>query len=200
MKVFFKKYFVAGIVVLVPVVVTIWVLKVLIVWMDGLIFSLLPHQLRPQYLLGFDIPGAGLFVTIAIILLTGVLTRLYIGKKVINLGDRIFARLPFGRAIYQATKQVINSTIVQEGKTGRRVVFVEFPKVGSHAIGFVTGRWADPEQKGGEKSKLMVFVPTAPNPTSGFLLVVDESNVIDAGMSTEEASKLLISGGLLSKS
>lgn len=191
---------ISGILVLVPAVATVWVLKTLIVWMDGLIFSFLPHQLRPDHLIGYNIPGVGLVVTIAIILLTGVLTRLYIGKKIIKAGDALFARLPFGRTIYQATKQVLHSTISKDGeKSKRKVVLVEYPKAGSYAIGFLTGKWKKPITDGETEEETMVFVPTAPNPTSGFLLIVPESSIITTDMSPEEASKILISGGLLAK-
>ncbi len=195
MKAFIKRYIISGVLVLVPIVVTIWVLKTLIIWLDGLIFSFLPHQLRPEYLIGYNIPGLGLLVTFGIVLLAGFLTRNYLGKKLIQIGDKIFARLPFGRAIYNATKQVLHSTIAKDGQKSRRVVLAEYPQKGSYAIGFLTGEWVMFEK---EKHQ-MVFVPTAPNPTSGFLLIVPDEKVIQTDMSPEEASKLLISGGLLAK-
>lgn len=195
MKSFLKRYMISGILVLVPVVVTVWVLKTLILWLDGLIFSFFPHQLRPEYLIGYNIPGLGLLVTFGIVLLAGFLTRNYLGKKLIQLGDSVFARLPFGRAIYNATKQVLHSTIAKEGQKSKRVVLAEYPKAGCYAIGFLTGEWMMPDNK----KHLMVFVPTAPNPTSGFLLIMPEDQVIETNMSPEEASKLLISGGLLAK-
>lgn len=198
MKSFIKKYMIAGILVVVPVVATIWVLKTLIVWLDGLPYSFLPYGLQPETIIGFRIPGIGLFLTIALILLAGVLTRVYIGKKLIGMGDKIFERLPFGRAIYQATKQVLQSTLNQGAQKSRRVVLVEFPKTGSHALGFLTGKWRDPHDPLA-KDKTMVFVPTAPNPTSGFLLFVDDSSIVNTNLSPEEATKLIISGGLLTK-
>lgn len=203
MKGSIKKYLVSGILVLVPVVFTVWVLKTLIVWLDGLIFSFLPHQLRPESLIGYNIPGVGLIVTFIIVLLAGIFTRLYIGKKFVKVGDSIFARLPFGRAIYQATKQVLHSTLGEKGQKARRVVLIEYPKSGSYAIGFLTGEWdklAPPQDKEGAKDYITVFVPTTPNPTSGFLLIVPKDSAIPTSLSPEEASKLLISGGLLAKS
>ena len=199
MKKFLKKYLISGILVLVPVVVTILVLKTLIVWLDGLVFSFIPFEFRPKQLLGFDVPGFGLVLTFCFILLAGIFTRLYIGKKFVLLGDAIFARLPFGRAIYQATKQVLHTTLSDTGQKTRRVVLVEYPKAETYAIGFVTGRWSDVYPSTKEIDDLLVFVPTAPNPTSGFLLIVPENKVIKIDMSPEEASKLLISGGLLAK-
>jgi uncharacterized membrane protein len=200
MKKFLKKYLISGILVLVPVIVTVWVLKTLIVWLDGMIFSFIPFDFRPKQLIGFDIPGFGLVLTIIIILVTGIFTRLYIGKKFISLGDAIFARLPFGRAIYQATKQVLHSAIGEGDQKTRRVVLVEYPKAESYAIGFLTGTWGDKDSAPSKgKEDVIVFVPTAPNPTSGFLLIVPLDSVIQTDMSTEDASKLLISGGLLAK-
>lgn len=197
MKSFLKRYLISGIVVLVPVVATIWVLKTLIVWIDGLIFSLIPGQLVPQYL--ENIPGLGLVFTIIVILLTGVFTRNYIGKKFVQAGDAFFARLPFGRAIYQAIKQVLHSTLSEDAQKARRVVLVEYPKSGSYAIGFLTGKWKKTKLEGEAANDIMVFIPTAPNPTSGFLLIVPEESVIQTDMSPEEASKILITGGLLAK-
>ena len=199
MKKFLKKSLVSGILVLVPVVVTVWVLKTLIVWLDGLVFSFIPFEFHPKQLLGFDIPGFGLVLTFAIILLAGIFTRLYIGKKFVSLGDAIFARLPFGRSIYQATKQVLHSTLADNREKARRVVLVEYPISGTYAIGFLTGKWSDVTPSTKEIEDLLVFVPTAPNPTSGFLLIVPEDKVVQTDLSTEEASKLLISGGLLAK-
>lgn len=199
MKSFFKKYFIAGILVLVPVVFTFWVLKTLIVWLDGLIFTFLPYEWRPEQLFGFDIPGAGLILTIIIILVSGILTRLYVGKKLIALGDAIFARLPFGRAIYQATKQVLHTTLSDAGQKQKRVVLVEFPKKGSYALGFLTGDWTGAVSPTESEKEVLVFVPTAPNPTSGFLLIIAQESIIPTNLTTEEASKLLISGGFLAK-
>lgn len=199
MKSFLKKYLISGILVVVPVVATVWVLKTLILWLDGLIFSLLPHQLRLESLIGFNIPGVGLFLTVALILLAGVFTRLYIGKKIVKAGDLFFSKLPFGRAIYQAIKQVLDSTLSEKAQKTKRVVLVEYPKANSYAIGFLTGIWKGPIFGAKEEQNVIVFVPTAPNPTSGFLLIVPESAVISTHMTTEEASKLLISGGLLAK-
>jgi len=199
MKKIFKKYMIAGTLVLVPVVATIWILRALIVWLDSAMLSFVPRQIRPQELIGHDIPGIGLLMTIIIILLTGIFTRLYIGKKFVKLGDAIFDKVPFGRAIYQAFKKVLHTAFSDEGHKSRKVVLVEYPKAGTYALAFVTGEYSDGlATQEGEKN-LMVFVPTAPNPTSGFLLILPEKSVIDTNMSAEEASKLLISGGLLAK-
>lgn len=195
MKSFLKKYLIAGIVVIVPIVATIWVLKTLILWMDGLIFSIIPHQLVPDYLK--NIPGLGLLVTFALVLLIGIFTRLYIGKKIVQAGDSIFARLPFGRAIYKAIKQALHSTLSEDANKPRRVVLIEYPRPGTYAMAFQTGRWK--KKKPEDKNQVMVFLPTAPNPTSGYLLIVDEDAVIKTDISTEEASRILISGGLLSE-
>jgi uncharacterized membrane protein len=197
-KTVINKYLVAGLLVVIPVVATVWVLKVLILWLDGIIFSLLPAQLSPQYLFGYHIPGIGLLLTFVIILLTGVLTRLYIGKKLVGLGDRIFARLPFGRAIYKATQQVLSSTLAHRAQKEKRVVLVEYPKQGSYCIAFMTGTWSESPARDG-KRHVTVFMPTAPNPTSGFLMIVPETAIVPTGMTAEEATKLIVSGGLLAK-
>lgn len=197
MKNFLKKYLIAGVLVLVPAVATIWVLKTLIVWLDGLIFSFIPHQLKPEYL--ENIPGLGLILTFVVVMLVGALTRFYIGRKLVQLGDSIFARVPFGRAIYQAIKSVLQTTFSDGGQKIRRVVLVEYPKTGSYAMGFLTGKWSGSNPDDKINGNSMVFIPTAPNPTSGFLLIVSDESLIPTNLSTEEASKILISGGLLAK-
>lgn len=205
MKSFFKKYLISGTLVFVPVVATIWILKAVILWLDDAMISFLPSSIRPDRLIGFDIPGIGLLLTIILILLVGIFTRLYIGKWLVHMGDRIFSKLPFGRAIYQAIKQVLDTALTDKRQKLKRVVLIEYPKKDSYALGFLTGDFTHYMPGGIKKAKdiidndVMVFVPTAPNPTSGFLLIVPEKSLIKTEMTTEEASKLLISGGLLAK-
>lgn len=200
MSKFIKRCLVSGILVIVPVVATLWILKTLIMWLDGIIFSFLPYQLLPENLLGYSLPGVGLVLTFIIIVVVGFFARLYIGKRFVKVGDAIFARVPFARTIYKATQNVLETTLSEGGdKRIKRAVLVEYPKAGSYAVGFLTGTWDKPLLKEDGKKCVTVFVPTTPNPTSGFLLIVPEDAVYPTGMSAEEASKLIISGGLLAK-
>lgn len=198
MRSFFKKTFVAGALVLIPLAVTLWVFKVLIVWSDDFIKAFVPGEIKTLSLFGYEIPGLGLLLTLNLIFLTGILTRLYIGKKLFAVGDRILHRIPLGNSIYRGIQQFMTAVITPTQEKPREVVLVEYPRKGSYMIGFVTGE-SGPifREKLGQKM-VHVFIPTAPNPTSGFLVLAPRENVIPIDISPEQAFKLVISGGTLS--
>lgn len=198
LKNFFKKYFIAGTLVLVPLAGTIWILKTVIIWADGFFVSLLPSVLQPAFLLSPKVPGVGLVLTIALIIGTGIVTRLYLGNRLIALGDRIISKIPFGRAVYGALKQILQTAFTPGSEKFKGVCLVEYPKEGSFSIAFITGKSPPESSPDALKKYIRVFVPTTPNPTSGFLLIVPEDKVKMLDMSVEEASKVIISGGLLS--
>lgn len=197
LKTLFKKYIAAGALVLVPIAGTAWVLKTVVLWMDDFFKSFLPFQLHPINLIGFDIPGLGVFFTIVLLLLTGVLTRLYLGKKLIEVGDQMLQKLPLGSGVYSLIKQIVNTIAKKDQRAFQKVVLVEYPKAGSYALGFVTGENTMQIQKLSGANLVYVFVPTTPNPTSGFLLIVPKENLIDVDLSVEEAFKFIISGGIV---
>lgn len=188
MRGIFKKYFVAGALVLVPIAVTVWVLKTIILWCEGIFETLVPVSWQPPGLLGYELPGIGLVFTLLLVLLVGALTRLYLGRKILSVGDWIIHKIPLGRGIYSSMKQLLNAFMVTGEKNFHRVVLVTFPMEGSQMIGFVT-------QENIAEKKLHVFVPTTPNPTSGFLLVVSTDKVRPLNLSVEQAFKLIVSGG-----
>ncbi len=193
----FKKYFIAGTLVLVPVALTIWVLKTIIVWADDFIASLLPATIQPSFLGSERIPGAGLVLTIAAILIVGVFTRLYLGRKLFALGDYIISKIPFGNTIYSTLKQILATAFTPGSEKFKGVCLVEFPRKGSFALAFITGTVAANLSPSSDVPHLTVFVPTTPNPTSGFMLILPESEVRVLDLSIEDASKIIISGGLL---
>lgn len=197
MKTFLKKYFVAGAIVLVPIAVTLAVLKAIIFWCEDFFASLLPASLHPAHLFGFPLPGLGLLFTLLLVLLTGVLTRLYLGKKLIATGDRLLSKIPFGRSIYKAAQQFMHAVATPSQASFKQVVLVEFPVKGSHMLGFVTAEsGAILKTESGQKM-LHIFVPTSPNPTSGFMMILPREQVIPVPLSPESAFKLIISGGAL---
>ncbi len=199
MRQFFKKYFTAGIIALLPIAGTLWLLKVLILSAEEFFRSFIPPQFLPENHFGFDIPGLGILFAIIFILLVGLLTRLYIGRRLFNIGDRLFGRIPLGRGIYSAIKQFLGTITGEERKSFRQVVLVEYPSPGLHALGFFTG-YASGEVQAKTKVKVAnVFIPTTPNPTSGFLLMVPESKLIHLEMSVEDAFKFIVSGGVVVK-
>ena len=199
MKKFLKQSFMAGILTLLPIAGTIWLLKVLIITAEDFSRSFIPQRFHPEQVLGHDIPGIGLLFALVMILITGMLTRLYLGKKLVTLGDKIFDRIPLGRGIYKAIKQFLNTIAGDTEKTFRRVVMVEFPAPGSYMIGFVTGTASGETQEKTREKVLNVFVPTTPNPTTGFLFLVPEHKLTPLEMSVEEAFKLIVSGGVVGK-
>jgi uncharacterized membrane protein len=193
LKSLFKKYFIAGTIVLVPVAGTVWILKTIIIWADGFFMSLLPEAIQPRH----KIPGVGLVITIAAILTVGIFTRLYLGKKLFALGDKLISAIPFGRAIYNALKQILATAFADKEDRFKGVCLVEYPKAGTYAMAFITNDASVDTPKSDGKKYLRVFVPTTPNPTSGFLLILPEDEVKMLDLSIEQASKMIISGGLL---
>lgn len=198
LKNIFKNYFIAGTLVLLPVAATIWVLKTVIVWADGFIISMFPRNLQTE-LIGFEIPGFGLLLTLSLILLLGILTRVYLGKKLLDFGDMIISKIPLGRGIYHGLKEMTNVFFSpHKEKKFKRVVLVEYPRRDAWTIAFVTGDCDETLSPPASSEKFIrIFVPTAPNPTSGFLLIVPEKDTHPVHMSVEDTLKLILSGGIV---
>lgn len=191
----FKRYFASGLLVLIPIVGTLWILKVLIEYADGVFTGLLPARFRPEAVFGYEIPGVGLLITVALVFLVGVLTRLYIGRKMVSIGDRIIDKVPLGRGIYKAIKQFMNAFVPgDEGVKYQRVVAVEYPRRGCYMVGFVLGPIQTALQAKYDQPWISVFLPTSPNPTSGFMVSVPESETVVLPISVEKAFKYIISG------
>ncbi|MDX1386086.1 MAG: DUF502 domain-containing protein, partial [bacterium] len=176
MKDYLKKTLLAGLITLLPIAGTLWLIKVIIYAAEGLFEGLIPYQWRLKTLTGYDIPGMGILAALIVIFLVGLFTRLVIGKRFIAYGDRLFQRIPFGRGIYTAIKQFIE-TVAGSRKSFQHVVLVEYPSPGSFALGFWTG-WAEGEVQAKTQERMAnVFLPTTPNPTSGYLLLFPESKM-----------------------
>lgn len=192
-----KNYIVAGLIVLVPVIGTYLILKFIILSADNLVISLLPARAQPEELFGKDIPGLGLIVTLILIVLAGIVTRLYVGRKLLQLGDTVISKIPLGRTIYGSIKQFMGAVLTRDAEKFESVVVVEYPRRGCWMIGFVTGGAIPPIQRMGEKRWINLFIPTTPNPTSGFFIMVPEDDVRPLPISIEKAFKLIISGGIV---
>ncbi len=193
----FKRYLIAGILVTIPLIGTYLIIKFIIVSIDGLFMSMIPIEFQPKALIGYDLPGLGLILTILIILFVGFLTRLYIGNKIIQLGDFIMSKIPFGNTIYGGIKQLLAAIFTDSSDKFRSVVLVEYPRRGCWVIGFITGDPIEKMQSIDEKNLINVFVPTTPNPTSGFLILVPNDEVKRIDISIDYAFKLLISSGII---
>ncbi len=187
-----KKYFITGLLVLIPVILTIWVIYSLVEFLDQIILWL-PDYLKPNYLFGSSIPGFGALLTIIIILLIGVIANNFLGKKIIALYEMILGRLPVVKSIYKGIKQVSDTLLSNSGNAFSKAVLIEFPMAGTYTFAFVTG---EPEAKLAKYLQgkyVNVYVPTTPNPTSGYTLMVPKDKVIELDISVDQVLKYVIS-------
>ncbi|MDD3483231.1 DUF502 domain-containing protein [Azovibrio restrictus] len=192
----FKRYFITGLLIWVPLAITAWVLSMIIRAMDQSLL-LLPEAIHPINLLGFNIPGAGAVLTLATILITGLLAANFIGQKLVGWWERILARIPVVNSLYNAVKQVSDTILSPNGNAFRKALLVQYPRQGSWTIAFLTG------QPGGDVANhldgkyVSVYVPTTPNPTSGFFLMMPAEDVVELKMSVDEALKYIVSMGVV---
>lgn len=191
-----RKYFVTGLLILVPLVITLWVLNLIVGTMDKSLL-LLPVAWRPAALFGFDIPGLGTILTLLIIFLTGLATRNFIGKRVIGLWEAILRRIPIFNTIYSSVKQVSDTLFSSSGNAFRKALLVQYPRHGSWTIAFMTGVPGGDVRNHLVGDYVSLYVPTTPNPTSGFFLMVPRAETIELDMSVDEALKYIVSMGVV---
>jgi len=191
-----KRYLVTGLLVWIPLALTIWVLNFLLDFMDQSLL-LLPATWRPEHWLGFHLPGFGLLLTFFILLLTGLLAANIIGQRLVKWWESVLGRIPIVSNIYRSVKQVSDTLLAQDGHSFRRAVLVEFPQRGQWAVGFVVGNTGAQLSRHLDADALTVYVPTAPNPTSGYTLIVRPDEVHDVDMSVDDALKFVISMGVV---
>ena len=189
-----KKYFITGLLVLVPIFVTAWVLVTLIGTMDKSLL-LLPAAWRPAAQIGLEIPGMGAILTLLIIFVTGVVARNFFGRQLLAMWDDFLSRVPFVKSIYSSVKQVSDTLFSDSGNAFRQAVLVQYPHQGSWTIAFVTGTPGGDVVNHLYGDYVSIYVPTTPNPTSGFFLMMPKSEVIELEMSVDEALKYIISMG-----
>ncbi len=185
-----RNYFLTGIVVLVPIGITLYLTKFFI----SISSNLVPKEINPNSYLPFSIPGLEIFLSIIFITMIGGLSLSFIGKKILQFVNDLFKRIPILRTIYSAIGQMAE-TIVPKKKNRKSVVLVEYPRKGSWAVGFATKDNKGEISKKTKKALVNVFVPTTPNPTSGFLLMFPKDEIVYLDMSFEEASKFIVSAG-----
>lgn len=191
-----KQYFITGLLVLVPLVITVWVLKTLIGVMDQSLL-LLPEAWHPHTLFGRDIPGLGAILTVVIVLTTGVVATNFFGKQLIALWENMLNRVPFVKSIYSSVKQVSDTLFSDSGNAFRKAVLVQYPRQGSWTIAFLTGTPGGDVNNHLHGEYVSIYVPTTPNPTSGFFLMMPKTDVIELEMSVDEALKYIISMGVV---
>lgn len=191
-----NRYFITGLLVLVPLVITVWVLASLIGLLDQSLL-LLPTSWRPLAQTGYDIPGIGALLTLLIVFVTGLIATNFFGKRLIHFWERLLARVPVVKSIYYSVKQVSDTLFSDSGQAFRKALLVQYPREGSWTVAFLTG------QPGGDVANhlqgdfVSVYVPTTPNPTSGFFLMIPRQDVIELDMSVDDALKYIISMGVV---
>lgn len=190
-----RRYLVAGLLVWVPLGVTLLIVTFLVDLIDQTLL-LLPEIVQPEHLLGFRIPGLGVVLTTIIVLVTGVVVTNLFGMQLYTIGERILQRIPLVRSIYAAVKQVTES-MFSSGKSFRKVVLVEYPRPGMWSLAFQTGSGAEEIRNKTGRDIANIFIPTTPNPTSGFFLMVPQEDVIELDMSVDDGLKLLLSVGVV---
>jgi uncharacterized membrane protein len=190
-----RKYLIAGLLVWIPLVITIFVLKLLIDTMDQTLL-LLPERFRSDALFGFHVPGMGVVLTFLIVLLTGVIAANFFGKKLLGWWDNVLKRIPIVNSVYGGVKQISDTLFSPEGKAFRKAVLVRYPQHGTWTVALLTG---EPEHEVTDHlghDNVSVFVPTTPNITAGFFLIVPKNEVIELQMTVDQALKYIISMGV----
>jgi uncharacterized membrane protein len=195
-----KKYFITGLLILVPLAITFWVLRSIVTTMDQVLLLLPPSWREDLFIL--RIPGVGVLATIAVVFLVGLLARNFIGRQLVGFWEQMLAHIPIVRSIYSSVKQVSDTILTPNGQAFRKAVLVEYPRKGIWTIGFALGSpGAETEgnlAKLGVQGELhTVFVPTAPNPTSGFILIFPHDQIHELDMSVDAALKFVISLGVV---
>jgi uncharacterized membrane protein len=191
-----RKYFVTGLLILVPLAITLWVLNLIVGTMDKSLL-LLPMAWRPEAVIGFAIPGLGTILTLLIIFLTGLATRNFIGKRVVGLWEAVLRRIPVFNTIYSSVKQVSDTLFSSSGNAFRKALLVQYPRQGSWTIAFLTGAPGGDVRNHLTGDYVSVYVPTTPNPTSGFFLMMPRADTIELDMSVDEALKYVVSMGVV---
>ncbi|HVR92353.1 MAG TPA: DUF502 domain-containing protein [Casimicrobiaceae bacterium] len=191
-----KRYLIAGLLVWVPLGITIWVLHFLVSTLDQTLL-LVPESARPEALFGFHIPGLGVVLSFAILLLTGALAANFFGARLILISESVLGRIPVVKSIYSSVKQVSDTLLSDSGNAFRKELLVEYPYPGCWTIAFQTGTPAIAVAGHLVDEHISVYVPTTPNPTSGFFLMLPRSRVHDLDMTVDEALKYIISMGVV---
>lgn len=195
-----KKYFISGLLVWLPIWVTIMAIRFLVDLLDNTL-SLLPKQYQPDALIGFHVPGIGVLIILLVIFLTGVIVANFLGRRLIAVWDAIIGRIPLVRTIHAGVKQMLQTMFSSGGQSFHKVFLVEYPRAGMWTIAFQTGETNLEITKSlNNETMISLYVPTTPNPTSGFLLMVPLNNAIKLNMPVDQALKFVISLGVVQPS
>ena len=195
----FRTYFLTGLVVAGPVAITLYLTWWFVTWVDGLVRPFVPIAYRPETYLPFGVPGSGLIVAVFALTMLGFLTANLIGRTLVDLGDRLLGRIPAVRAIYRGLKQVFETLFSGQGSSFRRVGLVEFPSPGMWSIVLISQQPSADVARSlpGQDEHISVFLPCAPNPTTGFFFYVPKSKIIEVDLTAEDAATLIMSAGVV---
>jgi uncharacterized membrane protein len=191
---FLRRYLVAGLLVWLPLGATYLVINLLVGWMDNSLL-LLPEAYRPDNLFGFHIPGLGVLLSLLILLLTGLVAANLLGSKIVSMWERLLARIPLVRSVYSAVKQMVETMFADKGKSFRKVILVEFPRRGLWTLAFLTSDEGGAVQRATGRDVVNVYVPTTPNPTGGYFVLVPKEDIRELDMSVDDGLKMLLSMG-----
>ncbi|HHF7365385.1 TPA: DUF502 domain-containing protein [Legionella bozemanae] len=191
-----RSYLLAGLVVWLPILITMGVLRFIIDLLDNTV-ALIPKAYQPEQLIGHYVPGIGVILSLIILLVTGVIVTNYLGQRLVGWGESALDRIPLVRSIYKTVKQVINAVLSTNSEAFRKVVLIEYPRKGLWTIAFQTGTANTAINNKTKDEMISVFIPTTPNPTSGFLIMLPRNDVIELDMSIDEALKFIISLGVM---
>lgn len=191
-----RSYLITGLVVWLPILVTFIVVR-FIVDLLGQSIALLPADYQPEKLIGVNIPGLGVIISLLLLLITGIIATNILGQHVMRLSESVLDKIPLVRTIYSSTKQVINAILATNSQAFRKVVLVEYPRKGLWSIAFQTSATGFLGNSESNEEMISIFIPTTPNPTSGFLMMVAKSEAIELKMTIDEALKCVISLGVM---
>jgi uncharacterized membrane protein len=191
--------FLTGLVVIAPIGLTIWLIWTIIGWIDGWVLPLVPTQFRPEQYIGNNLRGVGVIIFLVFTIIVGWVAKGYIGRSLIRFGEGLVDRMPIVRSVYNGVKQIAETIFAQTDTSFDRACLIQYPRPGIWAIAFVstTAKGEIAQRIPLDEDKVAVFMPTTPNPTSGFLLFLPRRDIIELDMSVEEAAKLVISAGLV---
>ena len=191
-----RRYFVAGLLVWIPLGVTIFILRVLIGLMDRSLL-LVPGKYRPEELLGFAVPGLGIILTLLVVLVTGLLAANFVGRSMVGFWESLLQRIPVVRSVYSASKNFAEIVFSDSDQSFKKVLLIEYPRKGVYSLAFQTATNLGEVQGRTGEPVVCTFVPTTPNPTSGFIIIVPKRDVIELDMEIDEALKMIISLGVV---
>lgn len=192
-----RAYLIAGVLITAPTGITVYLAYLFISYVDSKVTPLIPAKYNPETYLPYGLPGLGLLIVIVGLILIGAFTAGFMGRFFQRLGDRFMDQVPVLRGIYKALKQILETVLAQQSNAFREAVLVEYPRRGMWVIAFITGRTQGEVQNLTEEEVINLFVPTTPNPTSGFLIFAPKEDIVPLSMNVEEALKMVISGGIV---